>query len=121
MEVWCLLTVIMQGQPLIMESMILELMNLKVNSLFHTGCSLEADSSYPGISSVNPGKLEIQPDLDSCRILCQSYNAKYFTWRGPTNDDTSTHLQCWCKNELRQDMKKIAKGVFTGDTECAGE
>ena len=73
------------------------------------------------MGSVNDGKLDKQPDMDSCRILCQSYIAKYFTWRGPTSGDASSHFTCWCKNELREDYRKNAKGVFTGDTECNGE
>ena len=112
----------MRGQPLVMGSLIFLKALLYLNEhFFHAGCSLEGDSSYPGNGSVNNGKLETQPDLDSCRILCQFYKTKYFTWRGPTNDDTDTRLQCWCKKELRLDNKKIANGVFTGDTVCDGE
>ena len=110
----------MQGLHLITVSLVSYLNNKETATLStSTGCNLEVDASYPDIASVNSG--ETKPDMDSCRILCQSYNAKYFVWRGPTSGAASTQLKCWCKNELRKDLKKISQGVFTGDTECNGQ
>ena len=82
---------------------------------------MEENYAYPGIPSTNQGVQDQQPDLESCRNLCQTKNARYFTWRSPSNGDQSTNYQCWCKNELKEVEKKYAYGVFTGDTKCDGK
>ena len=54
----------------------------------------EDDTDYYGsdVTGVLNGMNNKQPDAESCRSSCGSKGAKYFTWKGPNQEN------CWCKS-----------------------
>ena len=70
-------------------------------------CVTEQDTDYDG-GNVNNGNIE--PDVDSCRSLCHSISAPFYTY------NPSYTTSCWCKSTNAGRAARV--GVVSGDTAC---
>ena len=75
-----------------------------------SGCLTEHDIDYRG-NDVNDGPTNLQPDVESCRSVCKSMAAGYFTFHKGNN-------ACWCKSSNAG--RKETVGKVSGET-CSGE
>ena len=72
-----------------------------------------------GLSAGNNGRVDKQPNAESCQVFCHSQNVPYFKWFAPgTFRGPDFYNSCWCKTG--SDKIEAQNNTSSGAT-CEGK
>ena len=75
------------------------LLDPKYDYTFHVECAISEGFAFTaGLGTGNDGRVNKQPNAESCQVFCHSQNAPYFKWFAPgTFRGPDFYNSCWCK------------------------